>query len=251
MLRIMDDHSSETCDDMNIIFESLNLNENLLDQQNLVCSELIELRYVLNQFKVKMNDVLENSTSVFDHYLPEIKNLNEAQTGDKILNCELIVTELSVNFKSFIIISKSILDKIVPFFDQKHGSTLKKFSKKGNKLINYLENNYTHENKEDFISFLKNNKIEWMDFLISMRDDYVHFSDVSSYYLGFNFLVGKGVHKIDTIKDINRPKIKIGFKGGSKYIDALDYLEETYKSILQFLRDFLLYSGFDVQQSTS
>lgn len=243
----MDDHSSETCDDMNIIFASLNLNGSLLNKQNLVCSELIELRYVLNQFKVKMNDVLENSTSVFDYYLPEIKNLNEDHTEDKIIHCELIVTELSVSFKSFIVISKSILDKIVPFFDQKHGSTLMTFSKKGKKLINYLENNYNHENKDDFILFLKNNKIEWMDFLISMRDSYVHFSDVSSHYLGFNFLVGKGVHKIETIKDINRPKIKVRFKGASKYIDALDYLEETYTNILYFSRDFLLYSGFDVQ----
>lgn len=236
----MDEHSSETCDDMEVIFGDLNLDECFIDKQNLVCSELIELRYVLNQFKSKMDDVLINSTSEFDHYLPEIMELNKNPKENKIVKCELIVTELSVNFKSFIIISKSILDKIVPFFDQKHKSTLKKFSKKGNTIINYLNNNYTHENKDDFIFFLKKNKEEWIDFLIAMRDDYVHFSDVSSYYTGFNFIIGLDASEIKTIEDIENPKIK----KDSKQIDALDYLNETYLNLLSFSRDFLKFSGF-------
>ena len=221
----------------------MKLSEDLLKQKTLICSEIIELQYTLNQFKAKYADVLENSTSSFDHYLPEITKMTSNPSENKLVQCELIVTELSVNFKSFIIISKSILDKIVPFFDHRHNSTLKKFSKKGNTLIKYLENNYTNENKEEFISFLKKNKKEWIDFLITMRDSYVHFSDVSSYYLGFNFLLGEGVTKIETIKDISPPLVKQHWK----YINALNYLEETYSNLLYFLRVFLLYSGFSSQ----
>ena len=241
MLRIMDEHSGDACNDMKIVFSSLKLTGDLLNQQNLIGSEIIELRYVLlNQFKSKIDDVLANSTSVFDHYLPEIKKWSSNPPLDKVVQNELIITELSVNFKAFIIISKGILDKIIPFFDYMQKSTLKKFSKKGKTLINYLENNYTNENKEQFVLFLKKNKEEWIDFLISMRDSYVHFSDVSSHYVGFNFLLGTGVPKIETIKDINPPLIK----KESKYVNALQYLEETYLKLLHFLRDFMQYSGY-------
>lgn len=129
------------------------------NKENLFIS-VLELEYSLIWYSQRLEYLSKEGTPVFKYHLPEIQQL---EVNKREFFLEIYDRELSYNFKSFIIFSKVVLDRLIPFFDYKFGSKLKKFSTKGKKLLNFLERNFKGSNRDSFISLLNNNKDEWLD----------------------------------------------------------------------------------------
>lgn len=191
-----------------------------------------ELKYSLVQYSKRLDNLLKEGSPGFNHYLPEIQQIDTIQREYFL---EVYDMELSYNFKSFIIFSKAVMDRLIPFFDYKFGTNLKKFSNSGEKLLNYLKINYKGSNRNDFIDLLERNKDEWLDDLIELRDEIVHFSSLEEYVSFHCVLKGDSGKSINSINDLRRPTIKID----RKEILAVDFLQFNFNHIKTFTKDFV------------
>lgn len=190
-----------------------------------------ELKFSKSQYSKRMNTLLRDGSPDLNHYIPEIQNTDITKEVLLVLHD----TELSYNFKSFIIFSKSVMDRLIPFFDYKFNSKLRKFSKKGIPFLNYLNNNYTGQNKDEFINLLMENKEKWLDDLIDLRDGIVHFSLLKE-YISFHYILNaKSKKSLNTINDLTPPLLIYD----TKKIPAINFLQYNFDSIKEFSKDFL------------
>jgi len=79
---------------------------------NILIEVFYEMSFLINQFKEVQNKLLTESSPNIEYF---INGLNEASFGKKNIIVEFHSLSLSVYFKSFLILSKSVLDKLVPF----------------------------------------------------------------------------------------------------------------------------------------
>ncbi len=200
-------------------------------KENLYIS-FLELKYSLTQYSRRLDNLSKEGTPVFKYYFPEIQQLD---TNQREFFLEIYDRELSYHFKSFIIFSKAVMDRLIPFFDHKFGTKLAKFSKKGKPLLNYLENNFKGSNRESFINLLKKNKYEWLDDLIELRDEIIHFSLLKEYVSFHNILKGNSGKSIKSFSDLRPPVLRIN--GGE--ILAIDFLQSNFNCIKAFVKDFV------------
>ena len=191
-----------------------------------------ELKYSLTQYSKRLDNLLKEGSPGFYYYLPEIQQIDASQ---REFFLQVYDMELSYNFKSFVIFSKAVMDRLIPFFDYKFGTKLKKFSNSGEKLLNYLKINYKGSNRDDFIDLLERNKDEWLDDLIVLRDEIVHFSLLEEYVSFHCILKGNSGKSIKSINDLRCPILKID----GKEISAVDFLQLNLDHIKIFYKDFV------------
>ncbi len=91
---------------------------------------------------------------------------------------------------------------------------------------------------------IQKNKTEWLDCVLNLRDNFVHYSNLND-YKDFSIILNSS--KRIVIKDLNdfeRPHIIIA----SEKINALDFLKQTHARLKLFINRLLIEFGFDKYQ---
>jgi len=237
LIRIMDSTQSESYKNCRVIFEDLTLiHEKERELSNNLSVTFAELLFLINGYLQRHELILKNGHPGFDHFLKEAKDNNDCIP----IVYEIIDTELSTYFKSSLVLSKSILDKLVALFEYRYNYTKKTFDSRGKHLKKYLETKYHGSNKNQIISLIEQNKIDWIDDLLQLRDDFTHFSELRQ-YSSFYIHVPQKISEVKSVKDFIEPQIVIG---KNRY-NAVNYLHFIYDSLLTFCSMFLKYTGFD------
>lgn len=201
--------------------------------QNTLLEAFAEMAFVVRQFQESHANLLANGTPELADY---VKQLNEADFRQaKHLIVELHAFDLSTYFKSFLLLAKAVLDKLVPLFSYRFFDNLELFSDKGDRLIARLKGNKHVQNKAEFIALIERVKREWLDALIDLRDEYAHYSNLKEYS---NFWIpgeSIGQRKFSGIQDFNRPSVFVA----RHRVDALAYMLSVKSELIHFLRSFL------------
>lgn len=206
--------------------------------QDVLLEAYAEMVFVVRQFSESHADLLANGTPELPNYITEINELSVRLADDAII--EVHAFDLSTYFKSFLLLAKSVLDKLVPLYSYRFYDNLKQFSDKGTRLIKSVRNNRHIVRKAEFIDLVSDHKQKWIDDFINLRDEYAHYSSLHGYQ---NFCTtGRQVRgrPINSIVDFDRPSILVG--GGR--IDALDYVVRIKAELIAFLNAFLLLCEF-------
>lgn len=214
----------------------------LFEQEHRLCNILAEVFYemsfLINQFKQVQNKLLNESSPNIEYF---INGLNEVSFGKKNIVVEFHSIPLSVYFKSFLILSKSVLDKLVPFYSYRFKANLRSFDKKGTRLIEDIKRNKQTFRKNEMIDLIKQAKGEWLDSLIDLRDEYVHYSDLEKYdnfWLSLEEWVEP--RQLKDLTDLNKPTVEVA---GQK-VQALEYMEMTKGNLVLFLGNFIQLCDF-------
>lgn len=214
----------------------------LFEQEHRLCNVLVEvfyeLSFLINQFKEVQNKLLTESSPNIDYY---INGLNEVPFGKKNIVVEFHSIPLSVYFKSFLILSKSVLDKLVPFYSYRFKANLRSFDRKGTRLIEDIKKNKQTFRKSEMIDLVNQAKKEWLDSLIELRDEYVHYSDLEKYdnfWLSLEEWVEP--RQLKDLTDLNKPTVEVA----EQKFEALEYMEMIKGKLVLFLRDFILLCEF-------
>jgi len=223
-------------DDLNAITAgSTFLYERESELQNVLLEAYAEMAFVVKQFSESHADLLANGTPELPNYIAEINALSEELADDVVI--EVHAFDLSTYFKSFLLLAKGVLDKLVPLYSYRFYDNLKQFSDKGTRLIKSVRNNSHIARKAELIQLISDHKQRWIDDFIELRDNYAHYSNLRGYQ---NFCTtGRQVqsHAINSILDFDRPSILVG---GNR-TDALDYMLHIKTEIIAFLNAFLLF----------
>jgi hypothetical protein len=204
-----------------------------LTLQNVLLEAFAEMAFVVSQFQESLTDLLANGTPELANYIEQMNRAHVRQAKNIII--ELHAFDLSTYFKSFLILAKAVLDKVVPFFSYRFNENLKTFSDKGGRLVNTIKHNKHVQKKTEFIALVGHVKNEWLDTLVDLRDEYTHFSNLRTYT---NFWISGesiGQRKLTGIQDFHQPSILVA---GNR-INALDYMLSIKAELIRFLRDFL------------
>lgn len=206
--------------------------------ENVLMEAFSELVFVITSFQKAHADILTNGTPELSNYINQI-NDNSLDLPSNII-VELHAYDLSTYFKSFLLLTKAVLDKIVPFYSYQFYENIKQFSDKGVRLIKCIQNNSRIGQKKSMIELIQKAKVNWIDSLIELRDKYAHYSNLGEYN---NFwisgdLLGKGI--VVNIDSFNRPTILIN----GNYVDALEYMLNIKQELVKFMNSFLLLCEF-------
>ena len=228
---VIDDHKS-------ITEGSVFLYEHETELQNILLEAYSEMAFVVNRFQSAHMDILKNGTPELANYLSQINDVSLNIPPEAII--ELHAFDLSTYFKTFLLLAKGALDKLVPLYSYRYYDTIKQFSSKGSRLIKAINNNKRVSRPQDFVALIEKNKKDWIDTLVDLRNDYAHYSSLPAYQ---NFtLLGERANKkgLFSISDFTPPLIVIN--GVS--IDALDYMLSVKNQMVDFFRQFLLLCEF-------
>jgi hypothetical protein len=201
--------------------------------QNVLAEAFAEMSFVVRQFQDAHRDLLANGTPELANYIEQMNKTDFRQAKNIII--ELYASDLSTYFKSFLILAKAVLDKVVPFFSYRFNENLKMFSEKGDRLVNRIKHNKHVQKKTEFIALVGRVKSEWLDTLVDLRDEYAHYSNLNEYT---NFWISGesiGQRKFTGIQDFHQSSILVA---GNR-INALDYMLSIKAELIRFLRDFL------------
>lgn len=207
--------------------------------QNVLLEAYAEMAFVVRQFSESHADLLANGTPELPSYITEINELSERLADDAVI--EVHAFDLSTYFKSFLLLAKGVLDKLVPLYSYRFYDNLKSFSDKGTRLTKSVRNNGHIARKAELIQLISDHKQRWIDDFIDLRDDYAHYSNLQGYQ---NFCTTGGqvrAHAINSIVDFERPSILVG----EIRTDALDYMLRIKAELIAFLNAFLLLCEFE------
>lgn len=205
---------------------------------NNFCSAFLEMTFLINRFEIAYQDILTNPPPyVLDH----ISQLNQNFPNlPKNFVVEFHAIDLSTYFKSFLLLSKSVLDKLVPLYSYRFYDNLRQFDDKGARLIKSILRNKHVTQRKQMVDLVEKAKTEWLDSLISLRDQYAHYSNLKEYK---NFWIpGEwlGTKKFSDLTDFHKPTLEVA----NKEIEALDYIVMIKNNLISFLRDFLCLCDF-------
>jgi hypothetical protein len=144
---------------------------------NVLLESFAEADFIARQYESTHSLVIANGTPELPDY---IRELNEAQIPEGTI-IEVHVIELSTYFKSFILLVKVVLDKLVPLYSYQFHDGLRQFEDKGSKLIACIRRSKTVGNRDQLIQMISRAKQQWIDQLISLRDGYAHYSELPEY----------------------------------------------------------------------
>lgn len=201
--------------------------------QNLLLEAFAEMAFIVHQFQISYENLLANGTPELEEYVRQMSQITPATGANFIV--ELHAYDLSTYFKSFLLLAKATLDKLVPLYSYQFYDSLRQFSDKGKRLIRSIKNNKHIKNKSVFISLIEQAKNEWLDSLIEMRDEYAHYSNLREYV---NFWVpGEwiGQRNFMGIQDFHKPSVYVG----GERIEALEYMKVVKARLVEFVREFL------------
>ncbi len=197
-----------------------------------------EMAFLVYCFEKTYNRLITNPPAEVKDY---INQLNETSTIHAT-NCiiEFHSTALSTYFKTFLILSKTVLDKIVPFYSYIFSGTLYQFDKKGKKLLDSIKRSKHVPKKDQMIELIEGAKSEWINSLISLRDQYVHHSNLRQYKNFWAPGEWVGSRKFKGLSDFHKPMVEVA----GKEVDALKYMLMIKAKLVIFLNKFLLFCEF-------
>ncbi len=201
--------------------------------QNLLLEAFAEMAFVVHQFQSSHKYLVANGTPELDEYIRQMNETAFRPAANLIV--ELHAFDLSTYFKSFLLLVKAVLDKLIPLYSYQFYESLRQFSDKGDRLLRSVKNNKHVKNKPAFISLIERVKNEWLDALIDLRDQYAHYSSLGEYV---NFWIpGEwiGQHRFTGIQDFHKPSVDVG----GKQFEALEYVLMIKGRLVEFLHEFL------------
>jgi hypothetical protein len=201
--------------------------------ENLLLEAFAEMSFIVHQFKIAHEILIASGTPELDEYIRQMNDSNLQQAPNIII--ELHAFDLSTYFKSFLLLAKAVLDKVIPLYSYQFYDSLRQFSDKGIRLIRSVKSNKHIKRKSEFISLIESAKNEWMDSLIDLRDQYAHYSSLRE-YLNF-WIPGEWIGKRNFVgmQDFYKPSVYIG----GKQVEALEYMLMIKVRLVEFLRGFL------------
>jgi hypothetical protein len=206
--------------------------QDMLPLTNNLFGALLELKLARDRYLNRLKHVTDDGSPDFDHYLPELKTLKDHSIA---FHLELDDKELSVDFKAFLIFVKGVLDRLVPFYDKRFGSHMGTFSKRGQRLLNYLARNHRETPAKPLVDLLTSHKQRWIDRLIHLRDRLTHYSIVDE-YISFHYLASReSVRALHHVSDMNPPTLY--FRDLSTPVAT--YLETIFDEGVAFARSFV------------
>jgi hypothetical protein len=206
--------------------------------QNVLLEAYSEMAFVVRQFQASHDHLLNHGTPELSDYIRQINAVDARGRSEFVV--ELHVAELSTFFKSFLLLAKAVLDKVVPLYSYRFYDNLKQFSDKGTRLIRLIRNNKHVGKKAEMVALIEEAKRNWIDGLIDLRDQYAHYSSLPEYT---NFWLSgdlAGRRALAGIEDFNRPTIVVA----GQALDALQYVLTVKMQLVEFLREFLLSCEF-------
>jgi hypothetical protein len=200
---------------------------------NVLLESFAEMSFVVRQFQVSQDHLTANGTPELDTYITQLNEASLPPNTSVIV--ELHAVDLSTFFKSFLLFAKAVLDKLIPLYSYRFYDNQRQYSDKGVRLIRAIKNNKNVGKKAELICLIEQAKAEWIDALITLRDEYAHYSSLEEY---INFwipgeLIGK--HTFSGIKDFYKPTIGVD---GNVY-EALEYILMVKAKLIEFLQEFL------------
>lgn len=163
-----------------------------------------------------------------------IRQLNETELRKGTI-VELHVIALSTYFKSFLLLVKVVLDKLVPLYSYQFHDGLRQFEEKGAKLIACIKRSRKVSKKDQLVQLLSTAKREWIDELITLRDQYAHYSELPEYR---GFWLSAGVvpkSSLHGISDFTSPTVSLA----RSQVNAVDFVRDTKERLVVFLQSFL------------
>ncbi len=201
--------------------------------ENVLLEAFAKMSFVIRQFRSTQEALIASGTPELDNYIAQLNQLDGSAPKNFIV--ELHAVDLSTYFKSFLLLAKAVLDKLVPLYSYRFYENLKQFSDKGVRLIRLIKNNKHIGKKGELTALIERAKLEWIDTLIDLRDEYAHYSNLRGY---INFWIpGEtiGKREFTGMPDFCKPSVVIG----EKQIEALVYLLDVKAKLIQFLQSFL------------
>jgi len=200
---------------------------------NAMLGTVAELDLAVRRFELSRKRIATEATPEFKDYLRQINELGPARRHA----IELHDIELSLDFKTFLLLAKATLDKAVPLYSNRFHDGLRQFENKGTKLLQCVKRNKKVTAPQQFVELLTKAKKQWIDDLIGLRDEYAHYSQLPEYR---NFELAPGVYPVTSIEDFTPATIEV--RGVRR--DALAYMTEVRLELVKFLRDFISLCGF-------
>lgn len=238
---ILDSDQEDAIPDMNEIFKgTIFIHATEIHIKNILCGAIMKLNFSIKKYRDRYNHLLDiRSNSELEHYINELNSIDTKGVDQEI---ELEDTQLSYYFKTYLVFVKSVLDKTIPFINYRFNFSEKTFESRGNNLLRFIRNKYKEPNSAYLINLIETNKIDWLDNVLKLRDNFVHYSNLNG-YKDFSILQDSNSKKV--IKDLNdfeKPHIVIG----DKNINALDFLNQTHEKLKLFVNGLLIGLGFDL-----
>lgn len=221
-----------------ILLDSTFLYEKEYALLNSMTVSFTELSFIALQYRTSHEEIIKNGTQGLTDYLDELNDATENPDLNYIV--ELHLHDLSAYYKTFLIMAKSVMDKLMPLYSYRYYCSLKQFSKKGGRLINSIKKNKRITCKEEFLALISQAKNDWIDSLIDLRDDYAHYSSLPQYRSFWISSSELGKKTLTGIQDFSNPEIMVG----NKNYDALEYMLMVKENLIVFLHDFLVLCDF-------
>lgn len=224
--------------DIEGIFRGSNfLYEREHDLRNILEETFFELLFLVNQFEVAQTELLTKASSCTEYLIKEMKKIPPDQGTPENVITEFLAIDLSTYFKAFLVASKSVLDKLVPIYSYRFAEKLRQFDDRGKKLVKNIKKSKKSFRKNELVELIEKARQEWLDSLITLRDQYTHYSNLKEFR---NFWLSLDEWKGDfsSLKDLhnfNKPTIEVG----GQSIHALDYMLMIKSKLASFLGDFL------------
>jgi hypothetical protein len=205
--------------------------QDMLPLTNNLFGALLELKLARDRYLNRLKHVTHDGSPDFDHYLRELKSLKDHSP----FHLELDDKELTVDFKAFLIFVKGVLDRLVPFYDKRFGSQMGTFSRRGQRLLNYLKRNHRETPAKPLVDLVTSHKQRWIDRVIHLRDRLTHYSTVDE-YISFHYSVSReSVRALHHVSDMNPPTLY--FRDLSTPVAK--YLETIFEESIGFAKSFV------------
>lgn len=207
--------------------------------ENSLLTGFTEMRYMMKEYEKHYKQHLIEGMEDIEQHFEELNTIESSIKSDVVI--EIYSVALSTTLKSFLLLAKGVLDKLVPLFAYRFNETLRQFDDKGEKLIKLIKDNSKFPQAAKFTMLLKHHKQLWIDDLVELRNDVAHYTALPEYV---NFWIPSewvGTKQIKSIEDFNRPVIRIR---GNQH-DALEYVLFIVDNMKEFIRDFLRLCDFN------
>lgn len=209
------------------------LYEREYELQNTLLEAVAEMLFAIDQYAAAKERILSDGTPELPGYVSELNALRTNLTTDLVV--ELHTLGLASYFKSFLMLTRSVLDKVVPLYSYQYGGSAKQFSDKGTKLVNALRQNPKMTKRAEAIALIEEHKALWMDALIEHRDEYAHYSMLSAFR---HFRIhSERIRRepVVGIHDFEAPSILVD----GQAVEALSYMRAVQEHLTVFLNRFL------------